>query len=285
LQLVNDKTKVLMIVGYTGELKLYDEAAVQERFGFGPQQLIDFKALRGDASDNIPGIAGVGDKTATKLLQDYGSVEGIYQHIGEIEGKLRERLEASRRQVELNKQLVQIDCNAPVTLDLELARFGEYDRDRVIQLFRELGFQSLVARLPDTSSASAAPKEDEIETNYRSVLTEAELDQLVKRIKKAKTFVVDVETTDLDPVRANLVGMAIGVGNGEAYYIPIASDANAAREKPAKPKAAPARAAKEKSQPLLFDATVQAIPSDDPEGRIAHSFARLSLELVREKMD
>ncbi len=289
LQLVNDKTKVLMIVGYTGELKLYDEAAVRERFGFGPQQLIDFKALRGDASDNIPGIAGVGDKTATKLVQDYGSVEGIYQHIGEIEGKLRERLEAARRQVELNKQLVQIDCNAPVTLDLELARLGEYDRGRVIQLFRELGFQSLVARLPDTSSASdAAPKdgakEEEIETNYRSVLTEAELDQLVKRIKKAKTFVVDVETTDLDPVRANLVGMAIGVVNGEAYYIPIASDAKASREKAAKPKA-PARAAKEKSQPLLFDATVQAIPSDDPEGRIAHSFARLALELVREKMD
>ena len=85
-----------MFIGYTGEIKLYDTAGVQERFGFGPQQLIDFKAIRGDSSDNIPGIAGIGDKTANELLQDYSTVDGIYTHLGEIEGKTRERLEQAR---------------------------------------------------------------------------------------------------------------------------------------------------------------------------------------------
>jgi DNA polymerase-1 len=288
LQLVDELTKVLMFIGYTGEIKLYDTAAVNERFGFGPEQLIDFKALRGDTSDNIPGIAGVGDKTATKLVQDYSTVENIYQHIDAIEGKLREKIEAAGDQVRLNKALVTIDRAVPVTLDLEAARFGEYDRERLIQLLRELGFQSLLARIPgstgETEPQTAEPVALQIEARYTPVLSETDLDALVKRIKKTKAFVVDVETTSIDPQRANLVGIAIGVGGGEAYYIPVTHDAPVIP-----PPAKKGKAVKESKQPSLFESNAAAattataqtirIASDD-----AHPFAKLPLDVVREKL-
>lgn len=280
LQLVDDKTQALMFIGYTGEIKMYDTAAVVERFGLAPSQLIDFKALRGDTSDNIPGIAGVGDKTATKLLQDYHSVEGIYEHLDEIEGKVHEKLAQARAQVQRNKALVTIDRAVPVTLDAEQARFGEYDPARAVEFLREMGFQSLLARLPGTDlTPDPSPTrrgEKEIETKYVTVLSETDLDALVKRIKKNKAFVVDVETTDLDPQRANLVGIAIGVGGGEAYYVPLTHDAPRVA-KPAKV----VKTAKESKQPSLFDAGARTIPiaSDD-----AHPFAKLPLDLVREKL-
>lgn len=224
LQLVDDKTNVLMFIGYTGEIKLYDANAVQERFGFGPQQLIDFKALRGDTSDNIPGVAGVGDKTATKLIQEFSSVEGIYKHIGEIEGKVGDKLQAAQSQVQLNKTLVTIDRAAPVELDLNAAQFGEYDRARVVNLMRELGFKSLLDRIPgstgETETLATESIASQIETNYAAVISETDLDALVKRIKKNKAFVVDVETTSIDPQRANLVGIAIGVGGGKRITFP-----------------------------------------------------------------
>jgi len=288
LQLVNDKIQVLMFVGYTGEIKLYDTAAVVERFGLTPPQLIDFKALRGDPSDNIPGIAGVGDKTATKLLQEYHSIEGIYQHIDEIEGKLREKIQAARTQVELNQALVTINRDVPIALDVNAARFGEYDRAQVVELLRELGFQSLLARLPgNLTPPSSLPQGEgenlasEVTTKYATVLSDTDLDALVKRIRENKAFVVDVETTDVDPQRANLVGIAIGVGGGEAYYIPVAHDAPNAKA-PKAAKTVKGRTAKESKQPSLFDAAAQtiAVASDD-----AHPFARLPIALVRERLN
>lgn len=280
LQLVDDKTNVLMFVGYTGEIKLYDDPAVRERFGFGPDQLIDFKALRGDASDNIPGIAGVGDKTATKLIQDHGGIEGIYKHLGDIEGKLRERLQAARAQVNLNKALVTIDRDVPVTLDLNAAKFGDYDREHLINFLRELGFQSLLARIPDSTgqieTAEVETPSSAVEAKYAAVLSETDLDELVKRIKKNKAFVVDVETTSVDPQRANLVGIAIGVGDGKAYYIPVTHDTPQVA-----PVAKKSKALKENKQASLFDVRTPTISvaSDD-----AHPFAKLPLEMAREKL-
>ncbi len=275
LQLVDAKTQVLMIMGYTGELKLYDDAAVRERFGFAPKQLIDFKALRGDASDNIPGIAGVGDKTATKLLQEFGSVEKIYRNLASVEGKVGEKIQAARAQVELNKQLVTIDRAAPVTLDVNAARFGEYERAPAVELLRELGFQSLLARLPGDGDGDAADlaahAPQDIESKYAAVLSETDLAALVKRIKKNKAFVVDVETTDLDPQRAQLVGIALGVGAGEAYYIPIAQDA------PIRAPVASKKVVREQKQATLFDASAPtiAVAADAPPP------AALPLERVR----
>lgn len=288
LQLVNDQTHILMFVGRTGEMAEYDEAKVQERYGLEPQQLIDLKALRGDTSDNIPGIAGVGDKTATKLLQDFGTIEGIYEHPKEIEPKLWEKLNAAEQQVRLSKTLVTIDQDAPATLDLEAARWGGYDKDRVIELFRKLGFQSLVSRLPDSSrpstSLSIAPETPAVHESYNAVLSEAELDALVKRTQEAGAFVIDVETTDLDPLRADLVGIAIGLGNGEAYYIPVARATTVPPPVPA-PKPT-ARKAREKPQRSLFEASTEtiAVAKEENIPDEQHPFARLPLEIIREKL-
>lgn len=229
-QLVDKKTSIAYYVGRTGEVTLYDEAKVEERYGLKPRQLIDFKALKGDPSDNIPGIPGVGDKTATKLLQTFGSVENIYAHLDEIDAKLRDKLRAAKDQVMLGKKLVTIVTNAPVKLDLDASRVAQYDRERVVAFFREMGFRSLIDRLPGgkpeqdelfsavSTESSVAPSRE----NYHTVDNDAALDQLIAKLKSGHPFVVDVEATDTDAMRAQLVGLAIGVGNGEAYYIPTA---------------------------------------------------------------
>jgi DNA polymerase-1 len=225
LQLIGPHVRVLMFSPQSGGgFVVYDEAAVKQRYQLEPRQLIDFKALKGDVSDNIPGVPGIGEKTATKLVQTYGSVEDIYAHLEEIEKRWQEKLRAGQAQAEQGKQLVTIVTDAPVKLDLAACRVEEYDRERVVALFRELGFRSLIERLPGVKPAppdSVAAKPQAIAENYHTVDTEAALDQLVARLQSAKAFVVDVETTDTDAMRAELVGLAIGVGNGEAYYVPV----------------------------------------------------------------
>ncbi len=128
---------------------IYDPERIHERYGLDPGQMIDFKALKGDSTDNIPGIPGVGDKTAAKLLVDFGSLEGVFAQINQVKpDKLRDKLKEHRDDVMLWRELVTIDRLAPISLDLGSARLGEYDRAEVIRLFREYEFRSLVERLP-----------------------------------------------------------------------------------------------------------------------------------------
>jgi len=227
-QLIDPKVRVLTFSRQFGEMVLYDEAAIQARYGLSPRQLIDFKALKGDPSDNIPGVAGIGEKTATKLLQQYGSLENIYAHLDELDPKLRAKLEAGREQAEQGKKLVTIVTDVPIQLDLDACRLGQIDRARVAALFRELGFRaSLLERLPGASAVSqptlfnTTPPETRATENYRLVDSDAALEQLVARLQTARAFAFDVETTDTDALHAELVGLAIGVGEGEAYYIPV----------------------------------------------------------------
>ncbi|MBI5034085.1 MAG: DNA polymerase I [Chloroflexi bacterium] len=231
LQLVTPQVRVLMFTPYvSGNFALYDEKAVQERYQLAPKQLIDFKALKGDTSDNVPGVAGIGEKTATKLVQMYGSVEGIYEHLDQVEKRWQEKIRAGEKQAFASKKLVTIVTDAPIQLDPEKCRVHDYDRERIIALFRELGFKSLIDRLPTSSNQSDLFSIEKTETktelageNYHTVDTVAALDQLVGRLKALKEFVFDVETTSTDPMRAELVGIAIGAGNGEAYYVPVLS--------------------------------------------------------------
>jgi DNA polymerase-1 len=230
LQLVNPHVRVLMFAPQAGGgFTLYDEAAVKNRYQLEPRQLIDFKALKGDTSDNIPGVAGIGEKTATKLVQTYGSVEEIYKHLDEIEKRWQEKLRAGKDDAAKSKKLVTIVTDAPVQLDPEACRVTEFDRERVVALFRELGFRSLIERLPgntppnETIVEPHAPQKP-IAENYHTVDSESALDTLVTRLKSVGAFVIDVETTGTDAMRAELVGLAIGVGNGEAYYIPLKID-------------------------------------------------------------
>lgn len=255
-QLIDELTQVQLFLRL-GEPALYDSAKVEERYGLEPTQLIDFKALRGDPSDNIPGIAGIGDKTATRLLQQYGTVEGILDHLADLDAKTRARLGEAEKQLRLNKELVTIDIKAPVQLEIEKARFGEFDRERVLALFRNLGFQSLLSRLPESTHEGEAPLPPSAETwpqNYNTVITEADLESLLGKLGKSKGFVVDVETTSLDELNAELVGIAIGLGGGESYYVPVGHQTGPA------PMVATAVKKANDGQSSLFDKGHETIP-------------------------
>lgn len=245
-QLIGPHVRVLTFSRQFGDTVLYDKAAIEERYGLAPRQLIDFKSLKGDPSDNIPGVAGIGEKTATKLLQQYGSLEEIYAHLDEIDARTREKLRTGKEQAAQGKKLVSIVTDAPVELDLAACRVAPSDRERVAALFRELGFRaSMLDRLPSPSTrlrAGAAPRATQPDLfsgateragahtdarkgeNYQTIDSDTALDQLLARLQSVKGFVVDVETTDADVMRAELVGIAIGVGAGEAYYIPLKAE-------------------------------------------------------------
>ncbi|MBI5302595.1 MAG: DNA polymerase I [Chloroflexi bacterium] len=230
-QLITPRVRVLTFARQINETVIYDHAAVVKRYGLEPKQLIDFKALKGDPSDNVPGVPGIGEKTATKLLQQFHSLDNIYTHLDEIDARTREKLRAGKDAAYQSQKLVTIVTDAPIQLDLDACRVTQFNRERVVALFRDLGFRSLIERLPGTptqaelvAEPSAPDSVAPVSDNYHTVDTDAELDQLVARLQSLDAFVFDVETTGTNAMLAQLVGIAIGVGKGEAYYIPLELD-------------------------------------------------------------
>jgi len=228
LQLVDEDTRILLPRGRYGDETLYGLQEVEERYGgLSPQQLIDHKALCGDSSDNIPGLRGIGDKTATSLLGKYGSVEGIYEHLDEITQKRpREALQDSREDALLYKDLVTIRCDVPLEFDLQQARARNFDRSKVVKVFSDLEFHSLLDRIPaggeaeDAAEASAA-QEAELERNYTVVHSERALERMAAALRGAEGFALDTETTSTDPMMAELVGISASVRPGQAWYVPV----------------------------------------------------------------
>src|SRR5215831_10801634 len=148
LQLVNEHVKVMTAKRGITEVAEYDEEAVKARYGITPQQIPDFKGLVGDKSDNIPGVPGIGEKTASKLLIDYGDLEGVLAHIDELTPKEQRMLREMGDQARQSKFLATIVLDAPVNLDLEASRTGRINKDKVRALFRELEFRTLVDKIP-----------------------------------------------------------------------------------------------------------------------------------------
>jgi DNA polymerase-1 len=151
LQLVNDRVRLLTTRMGVASTVIYDVAKVAERYGLTPEQMLDYKALKGDTSDNIPGVPGVGEKTAIQLLQQFGSLDSLYDHLDEVKGKLRDRLAEHRESAFLSREVGRIVIDLPVDLDLESARTGRYDRRALAQRFRELEFRTLIDRLPPST--------------------------------------------------------------------------------------------------------------------------------------
>ena len=210
------------------ERKVYDERGVRERYGgLSPAQVIDFKAIKGDPSDNIPGIPGVGEKTAIKLLLEFGSVEGIHQRIGEVKPpKLRETLLANKDLLLLGKELTTIVKEVPLDLDLEVSRFGKFDRRQVLDLFRELEFFSIAGHIPEPLEApsgaiSPAQPQESPTQEYQVVQDESTLERVVRELAQSEGFVLDTETTSQDPMQADLVGLSLSNRAGKAWYIPV----------------------------------------------------------------
>ena len=156
LQIVTEHTRLMTTRQGVDSTVYYDPAKIWERFELRPNQMIDYKALKGDPTDNIPGIPGVGEKTAAKLVAQFGSLEGIYERLGEVKpDKLRFKLVEAREQVFASRELSRIICDLPISLDLDSAHLSDYDRAEVVRLFREFEFRTLIDRLPPLTGESA----------------------------------------------------------------------------------------------------------------------------------
>ncbi len=224
-QLVSPKVKVFYPRRTFGDTTLYDEEAVIKRYGIKPEYIADLKGLEGDPSDNIPGVPGIGEKTAVKLIQKFGTVEEIYAHIDEVTpAKLQTILRENEAIARQSKQLATIVTQAPLTLDLDDCHVSHYDRQQVAELFRELEFASLLPKLPEVEAPPGPPQVETEPTRppaYHTVNTTPAFDELLNRLSAAESFAFDTETTSLDAISAQLVGISISPTPGEAYYIPV----------------------------------------------------------------
>ena len=226
MQLVSPKVKVLTPRRAFGDTVLFDEAAVSQKYGIKPQQIADFKGLMGDPSDNIPGVSGIGEKTAVRLIQQFGTIDQIYAHIDEVTPpKLREILRQNEAVARQSKELATIVTQTPVSLNLDDCQISHYDRHQVTELFRELEFFSLLSKLPEVEEAApettARVKTEPPQGDYHVINTTSALDELLNRLSAAKSFAFDLETTSLNAMSAQLVGISLSPAPGEAYYIPI----------------------------------------------------------------
>jgi DNA polymerase-1 len=229
LQLLTPHVRVQLPDPRAGEDAIYDIPAFVDKYKLQPHQLVDMKGLMGDSSDNIPGVKGVGEKTATTLLQTYGTLENIYDHLHEQKGALLAKLTEGRELAFLSRDLARIMRDLPLTLDLQACVATDFDRAKVDALFGELEFRSLRSRLAKLNIPTAkggAPAPAPVEAPAPSaqtviVTTQAQLEALTARLQSARVIVFDAETTGTEPMRAELVGLALAVDDEVGYYIPV----------------------------------------------------------------
>ena len=197
--------------------KRFEAKDVIEKFTVPPDKVIEVMGLMGDTSDNIPGVAGVGPKTAGDLIGKFGSIKNLYEKIDEVDKvKLREKLERDKDNAFLSRELVTIDINMKLSCEIKDLKTAEPDPVKLKKVFNELEFDSLLSGLVGEE------KPVEVETNYETILEEAALDTLIKELKKAKSFALDLETTSKHPVHAEIVGISFSYKDNDACYIPVA---------------------------------------------------------------
>ena len=210
--------------------KIYDETEVRARYGgLVPAQQPDMKALKGDSSDNIPGVPGIGEKTAVKLVLEFGNLEGIYENVDNVTPpRIRELLLSNKERAFQGRELTTIVRDVPINLDLEESRFWTYDRNDVVQLFRELKFLGAVARVPEPVAPSPSPgvltpsaKVEFGPVEYSLVDSPQALDAMISELTEAGSFAFAIAGTHTDPMRARLVGLSFSTAPGKAWYVPV----------------------------------------------------------------
>jgi DNA polymerase I len=219
-QLVDER--VTLVNTMTGTV--LDRAGVEQKFGVPPERIVDWLALVGDTSDNIPGVPKCGPKTATKWLQAFGDLDTLKARSDEVGGKVGESLRDHLEQLELSRELATIRCDVPLDVGpAELAR-REPDVERLRALYKRLEFNSLLRKLPDDQAAAApdAPPDPGGTADYETVLTREQLDRWLGRLAAATAFAFDTETDSLDYTRARIVGVSFAVEPGSAAYVPLA---------------------------------------------------------------
>jgi len=212
-----------------------DIAAMRKQMGVTPAQFIDCLALQGDKSDNVPGIPDVGPKTALDWIQKYGSVENLYKNIDEIKGKRGQNLKKFKDNIALSKKLVTIDCNVPLKTDYNALALKKFDETRLAQIFTELGFNRLLGQLGLSSTSGTRPIGTDtlavtsdlgtpasvktVGHDYQLIDTKKKFDSFITELKKQKLFAIDTETTSLDAMRAQLVGISFSWQPHKAFYL------------------------------------------------------------------
>jgi len=225
--------------------KWYAEADVKEKFGVGPSQVVDILALMGDASDNIPGVPGIGEKTARALIAEYHDLENLLAHADGIgKPKLRRALLENTEIARLSRRLAVVETAADAEYDFESWKMQTPDMDELAALYERLGFKSMLDELGKN------PRRER-RTDYHAVLSADGLRALAQRLKSSMGFAVDTETTSTEPMRAALVGVSVSLKEGEGYYIPLAHDYEGA------PGQIPKAEALEILKPLLEDPALE----------------------------
>jgi DNA polymerase-1 len=210
----------------------YDADAILAKKGYSPEKAVEIQTLMGDATDNIPGVPGVGPKTALKLIDKYGTADQVIAHADEQTPKLAANLKAACETIDVSRQLVTLDRDVPIEMDLDAMVFAEIDGAAVAPIFRELGFDRMLEQLGQTGEPGAAISASRREGaepgettaadfDYRCVDTPEALDALLGDLKGVKRLALDTETTSVHAMKADLVGVSLAWEPGKAFYVPI----------------------------------------------------------------
>jgi len=242
-QLITDRVKVFSL----RKREIYDAEALMKDWGIRPDQVIEYQMLVGDSVDNVPGVEGVGPKTATKYLQDYGTIANLIAHIDDLKGKKKENLQAALPKLDMSRKLVTLDTNMDVALDWPTWRVQEWDGPKLLELCRTFGFRGFADQVRATikdaparthaitqgslfgdspSEPDASAKRSDWPHEYHLVNQEADFLNFLNDLKQQKRFAVDLETTSLNPLDADIVGIAITWKPGEAWYLALRGPAS-----------------------------------------------------------
>lgn len=219
LQLIGDKVRVFD-PGKGDSGVFLTEADVRERFGVGPENVIDAMGLMGDTSDNVPGVRGIGPKTAKSLMEKYKTIDNLYAHIDELGGKQKERLIEDKELALLSRTLVTIACDLNISVTIDDCKRRPFEPAKMAQAFGKLEFNTLMQEFMPSA------KETEV-NDYKLVLTADELKRVIEEMRANGAFAVDTETTSTDPMRAELVGVSMSCRGNTGYYIPVGHTAEA----------------------------------------------------------
>ncbi len=229
-QLVGDSVKIYANKKGISDYELYGPKEVEDMLGVRPDQVIDYMALTGDASDNVPGVKGIGEKTAQKLIASFGSLDGVYEHIDELTGKQKETLVREKDMAYLSRDLVTVRTDLPIQHDIAEFGFTGIKHDAAVPYFRKLEMASIIKDFfgddPGKEAAAAGrtkSTEEKEHKQYRVIRTEDELEEMIGLIRKAGEVSLDTETTSLAPVEAELVGMSFSIQEREGWYLPLLS--------------------------------------------------------------
>ena len=221
MQLVSETTFMYSPGNRFKPTTIYDKIKVKEKWGVGPDGIIDMLALVGDTSDNVPGVDGVGPKTAKKLLDQYKDIETILEHADEAKNKrVREGLQNGRDLVHLSRELVTIHCDVPVEFHIEELIRKDMDGEALTHDFQDLEMYSLITQV-EALSGNGVVALEQPDKNYQTILTQTDLDLLITTISNAELISFDLETTSITPLQADIVGLSFSVKANDGYYIPV----------------------------------------------------------------